>query len=279
MILAKCWFIEMSINDGPVVVSNKRRAIVFSNARQLHGIISMTRTDTQDHKELGILVGNTLAFSDSILRHTSAEFTCLSFIRISTIDELLDITADQAKRCSIIVVEEGQVDGLMTDVSSLYAHFKKARFALAYRRKATAQAFLRHATNDPALARIGILPMRLEIDHWLSVLRLLMGGERYIPYDLFDRDQSTEPQHEPVEKPVPTKPRKKLPQLTDREIQVLTSVSEGKQNKIIAAELDLSEHTVKLHIHNVISKLGVNNRTEAAIRFLADGPKQNDRLQ
>lgn len=239
----------------------------------------MTRTDTQDHKEIGIFVGNTLAFSDSILRHTSAEFTCLTIIRISTIEELLDITADQTKRCSIIIVEEGQIDGLMTNISSLHTRFQKARFALAYRRKATAQSFLRHATHDPALSRIGILPMRLEIDHWLSVLRLLMGGERYIPYELFDTAQTAEHQPEPVEKPVPAKPRKKLPQLTDREIQVLTSVSEGKQNKIIAAELDLSEHTVKLHIHNVISKLGVNNRTEAAIRFLADGPKQNDRLQ
>ena len=239
----------------------------------------MTHTDTQDHKELGIFVGNTLAFSDSILRHTSAEFTCLTFIRIATIDDLLKITAEQAKRCSIIIIEEDQVDGLIADVSPLYARFKKARFALAYRRKAIAQSFLRHATNDPSLARIGILPMRLEIDHWLSVLRLLMGGERYIPYELFDREQNAEPQPEVVEKPVPTKPRKKLPQLTDREIQVLTSVSEGKQNKIIAAELDLSEHTVKLHIHNVINKLGVNNRTEAAVRFLADDPSQSDHLQ
>ena len=39
----------------------------------------------------------------------------------------------------------------------------------------------------------------------------------------------------------------------------------------MAAELGLSEHTVKLHIHHLINKLGVSNRTGAAIWFLAQG--------
>jgi len=44
-------------------------------------------------------------------------------------------------------------------------------------------------------------------------------------------------------------------------------VSRGLQNKTIAAEFHLSEHTVKIHLHNIISKLGAHNRTEAAARF------------
>ena len=43
----------------------------------------------------------------------------------------------------------------------------------------------------------------------------------------------------------------------------------AKANKFIAHHLDLSESTVKLHIHHIISKLGVSNRTEAAIAYLA----------
>ena len=62
-----------------------------------------------------------------------------------------------------------------------------------------------------------------------------------------------------------------LSELTDREREVLALVSEGKPNKTIATELDLSEHTIKLHIHHVITKLGVRNRTEAAIFFLGGG--------
>jgi DNA-binding NarL/FixJ family response regulator len=57
--------------------------------------------------------------------------------------------------------------------------------------------------------------------------------------------------------------------LTEREHQVLEMVSHGYQNKMIAAKFSLSEHTVKVHIHNIIKKLGAQNRTAAAAIFLA----------
>jgi DNA-binding CsgD family transcriptional regulator len=44
-------------------------------------------------------------------------------------------------------------------------------------------------------------------------------------------------------------------------------MSDGLQNKIIAAKMDLSEHTVKVHVHNIIRKLKVHNRTQAAAVF------------
>ncbi|MGH6862017.1 MAG: response regulator transcription factor, partial [Phyllobacterium sp.] len=44
----------------------------------------------------------------------------------------------------------------------------------------------------------------------------------------------------------------------------LELLSEGLQNKIIADRLTLSEHTVKVHVHNLIRKLRVHNRTQAA---------------
>ena len=55
--------------------------------------------------------------------------------------------------------------------------------------------------------------------------------------------------------------------LTEREVEILGMVAQGNQNKIIAFNLGLSEHTVKIHIHNVIQKLGVHNRTEAAAQY------------
>lgn len=51
--------------------------------------------------------------------------------------------------------------------------------------------------------------------------------------------------------------------LTEREIEVLRHVSEGNSNKIIAVQLNLSEHTIKGHIKNILSKLGANDRTHA----------------
>ena len=45
-------------------------------------------------------------------------------------------------------------------------------------------------------------------------------------------------------------------------------VSHGAQNKLIAVKLNLSEHTIKVHLHNIIKKLGARNRTAAAAIFL-----------
>ena len=59
----------------------------------------------------------------------------------------------------------------------------------------------------------------------------------------------------------------KLFDLTRREIQVLEMVSRGAQNKTIAAAFELSEHTIKIHVHNIIAKMGTSNRTEAAARY------------
>ncbi len=55
--------------------------------------------------------------------------------------------------------------------------------------------------------------------------------------------------------------------LTEREEAILALIAEGKSNAQIAALLHLSENTVKFHVKNIFSKLGVTNRTEAAARY------------
>ena len=62
-------------------------------------------------------------------------------------------------------------------------------------------------------------------------------------------------------------PADDLNALTDREEAVFTLVAEGKSNAQIGAALSLSENTVKFHLKNLYSKLGVTNRTEAAAKF------------
>jgi DNA-binding NarL/FixJ family response regulator len=59
--------------------------------------------------------------------------------------------------------------------------------------------------------------------------------------------------------------------LTDREIEVLRCLSAGNSNKIIAAELNLSENTVKGHLKNILSKLGANDRTHAVMIAIKRG--------
>ncbi|MDO5627528.1 MAG: response regulator transcription factor [Mobilicoccus sp.] len=55
------------------------------------------------------------------------------------------------------------------------------------------------------------------------------------------------------------------PHLTHRERQVLAVIGEGVSNREIAARLFISENTVKNHVHNILEKLQLSSRTEAAL--------------
>lgn len=60
-------------------------------------------------------------------------------------------------------------------------------------------------------------------------------------------------------------------ELTDRELEVLQEIVKGRTNKEIGSVLNISEATVKSHINNILSKLGVADRTQAATRALQRG--------
>ena len=59
--------------------------------------------------------------------------------------------------------------------------------------------------------------------------------------------------------------------LTGREIEVLRRVAAGKSNKLIAAELDISEGTVKTHMKSILPKLDASDRTHAVMIALKRG--------
>jgi two-component system, NarL family, response regulator LiaR len=59
--------------------------------------------------------------------------------------------------------------------------------------------------------------------------------------------------------------------LTPREREVLALIARGMANKAIARELSLSEKTVKAHVSNILAKLGVSDRTQAALYAVRAG--------
>jgi len=59
--------------------------------------------------------------------------------------------------------------------------------------------------------------------------------------------------------------------LTSRELEVLRLVGTGKANKQIAAELDIRERTARTHVSNILRKLGLSSRTQAALWAAREG--------
>ena len=60
-------------------------------------------------------------------------------------------------------------------------------------------------------------------------------------------------------------------QLTARELEVLRLVGAGRANKEIAAQLDISERTARTHVSNILRKLGLSSRTQAALWAVREG--------
>lgn len=92
-------------------------------------------------------------------------------------------------------------------------------------------------------------------DEILEIIRTVATGEKHIPAQVGKKLAE----------------RMELPELSDREREVLQLMSTGKNNKAISAAMGVTESTVKFHVNNILTKLGVRDRTHAVITALKRG--------
>jgi two-component system nitrate/nitrite response regulator NarL len=104
----------------------------------------------------------------------------------------------------------------------------------------------------------------------ITSLELLMLGERVLPgavvCSILD-SLAISPEPEPASKAA-DEPKTHDPgaqRLSAREAEILSSLMDGEPNKIIARKLHVAEATVKVHIKAILRKIGVANRTQAAM--------------
>ena len=95
------------------------------------------------------------------------------------------------------------------------------------------------------------------------VLPLVLSGELYVPAQAVAQEDQMDMEGSPLDDQGDFNPDFKS--LTPRETQVLKLLTLGYSNKEIARSLGMLEGTVKVHVKSIMKKLGVNNRTQAAI--------------
>jgi two-component system nitrate/nitrite response regulator NarL len=95
-------------------------------------------------------------------------------------------------------------------------------------------------TSDPALL--------------LECMDRVRNGERWVDPEIEERTR------------IAKERASRAPSLTPRERQLIDLVSQGLRNRDIAAQLGVTEGTVKVYLHAIFDKLGVDNRTELAMR-------------
>lgn len=101
----------------------------------------------------------------------------------------------------------------------------------------------------------GYISKSSDVEELLSALRHLVNGDTYFPPAIAAKLNS----------------RRKRLNLSPRELQVLKEIVAGRSNKEIISNLKISEATVKMHIANLLTKLGVLDRTQAAIEAVRQG--------
>jgi DNA-binding NarL/FixJ family response regulator len=114
----------------------------------------------------------------------------------------------------------------------------------------------------------GFLSKSADVKGIPEAVRAVAAGEAIVDRQLLQAalDTSTRPTME--ERGFP---RRSANDLTEQELRVLKLVAEGLDNSSIAASLGVSRNTVKTHVHNIFSKLGVSDRTQAAILAMRMG--------
>jgi DNA-binding NarL/FixJ family response regulator len=111
----------------------------------------------------------------------------------------------------------------------------------------------------------GYLPKNNSLKKFMAAIRAIERGEAVIPRAMIGRlldELSSTP--EPVE-------QKGAVMLTPRELDVLVELGRGRSNREISECLAIAENTVKVHVHNILEKLDLRNRQQAARYARAQG--------
>jgi DNA-binding NarL/FixJ family response regulator len=110
---------------------------------------------------------------------------------------------------------------------------------------------------------LGYIPKSSTASVMLGAIKLVLAGGVYLPTLLLGHETGTGEAAPPRPSTPPLRGGNRG--LTDRQMQVLALLTEGKPNKVIARTLDITEGTVKIHLVAIFQALGVKNRTEAVI--------------
>jgi DNA-binding NarL/FixJ family response regulator len=135
-------------------------------------------------------------------------------------------------------------------ITAIRSEFRDARIVVltTYAGDAQASAALRAGA-------VGYLLKSLVRKELLETIRAVHSGKRRVPAEI-----ATEIAEHVADDA-----------LTVREVEVLRRVAAGKSNKLIAAELDISEGTVKTHMKSILPKLDASDRTHAVMIALKRG--------
>lgn len=213
----------------------------------------------------------------SVLRRELAEFEILDMATV----ESLDCTSTRDVRLVVLSIADKPVDDPSVECSLAFVAECCPNAAVAilsnHDDEPTVQAAMQRGVR-------GFLSTSLPIEIAIAGLRLVLVGGVYRPLpvagmnrvpDFGAPDARGLARAYLVNEGAGMTIERRVTDLTPREQQVLAELELGLPNKLIAAKLNLSESTVKMHIQHIMRKCAAHNRTEAVLRWRGRLPAQD----
>jgi len=164
-------------------------------------------------------------------------------------DEALGLFRKHHPDVTLMDIRMPKVNGIAA-ISSIREEFPQARIVVL-----TTSAGDVQAVRAFKAGAVGYLLKNLLRTELVETIRLVHGGHKRIPPEVAQQIA----EHAGDDS------------ITTRELDVLRGVANGNSNKIIASDLNISEHTVKNHLKSILSKLNASDRTHAVMIALKRG--------
>ena len=132
--------------------------------------------------------------------------------------------------------------------------------------------------KSPELARLqiaagarGYLLKKIDADFLLSAIRRAVDGDNVLSPEM------TAKLVQRLRAPAASSQAPEYESLTPRERETLSWLAQGASNKQIAREMDVAESTIKVHVQNILRKLNLHSRVQAAVYAVENGFDKLDR--
>ena len=184
-------------------------------------------------------------------------------VGVASIDELLALTKASQAASKLILVDlhmPGMSGG--ASIGRIVSAFVHAAVVLM-----SGEARLADVTAAIQAGAKGYLPKTISSELFSSAVAILVEGGTYLPSEVLNAETvATNGASPPV-----AATGLSIDRLTPRQQAVLVRLTAGASNKEIGRDLELSEVTVKLHVRQILKKIGARNRAEATAVAIKSG--------
>lgn len=194
-----------------------------------------------------VIVSESALLCSALEKSLQSDFAVV--VKLTNIEK---ISVDETWSETILVVDVSHLGQTVEALTALRQKGDLGRTVLLTRANQGYEEFV------PLLCELGaILPNMCTMDDVSQVTRALREGLVVVPSQMLREIQKAMRGVAPL--------IAKNAELTDREHGVLALLAKGCSNKVIARRLNISDSTVRVHVRSVLKKLGLQNRTQAAL--------------